>query len=356
MRGAFESKWGVRLKSEPGLRIPNMFEAALDGSFKGVYVQGEDIAQSDPNTNHVTAALAAMECVVVQDLFLNETAKYAHVFLPGSSFLEKDGTFTNAERRISRVRKVMEPRAGFQDWEVTMPARRTRSATRCATGIRRRSWTRSRASRRPSPASPTRSSIASAASSGRATTRRPKARRRCTSGRSCAGKGKVLRHRVRADDGDDVGEYPLVLTTGRILSQYNVGAQTRRTENVVWASEDVLGDSSARRGDARHRRRRLGGDHEPRRQHRAARGRHRSRAAGRGLHDVPFSRSRAPTSSPRRIRTGRPTARIQGDGRRSDPRGASAGRGGRASTPPAAARGSPQPPINTKRYTPRHGG
>ena len=74
--------------------------------------QGEDIAQSDPNTQHVAAALTAMECMVVQDLFLNETAKYAHVFLPGSSFLEKDGTFTNAERRISRVRKVMPPLAG----------------------------------------------------------------------------------------------------------------------------------------------------------------------------------------------------------------------------------------------------
>ncbi len=107
VRGMFESAWGVPLESEPGLRIPNMFDAALDGTFKGLYVQGEDIAQSDPNTNHVWAALSAMECVIVQDLFLNETAKFAHVFLPGSSFLEKDGTFTNAERRISRVRKVM---------------------------------------------------------------------------------------------------------------------------------------------------------------------------------------------------------------------------------------------------------
>ena len=109
-----------RLDGEPGLRIPNMFDAAVDGTFKGLYVQGEDIAQSDPNTQHVTAGLAAMECVVVQDLFLNETASYAHVFLPGSSFLEKDGTFTNAERRISRVRKVMPPMAGLADWEVTM--------------------------------------------------------------------------------------------------------------------------------------------------------------------------------------------------------------------------------------------
>ena len=122
-----------------------MFEAALDGSFKGMYIQGEDPAQSDPDTHHVTAAFRAMECVVVQDLFLNETAKYAHVFLPGSSFLEKDGTFTNAERRVSRVRKVMEPRAGFEDWEDhRAPVQRAR-ATRCTTGTRPKSWTRSRA-------------------------------------------------------------------------------------------------------------------------------------------------------------------------------------------------------------------
>src|SRR5690606_5785568 len=111
--------WGVPLQSEPGLRIPNMFEAALEGEFKALYVEGEDIAQSDPNTQHVTAALSAMECVVVQDLFLNETAKFAHVFLPGSTFLEKDGTFTNAERRTSRVRRVMAPRSGYADWEIT---------------------------------------------------------------------------------------------------------------------------------------------------------------------------------------------------------------------------------------------
>ena len=90
------------LDAEPGLRIPNMLDAAVDGTFKGLYIQGEDILQSDPDTQHVAAGLAAMECVVVQDLFLNETANYAHVFLPGSTFLEKDGTFTNAERRIQR--------------------------------------------------------------------------------------------------------------------------------------------------------------------------------------------------------------------------------------------------------------
>src|SRR5690606_11090186 len=118
-RALFEEAWNVDLLDEPGLRIPNLFEAALDGSFRGLYVQGEDILQSDPNTQHVQAALEQLECLVVQDIFLNETAKYAHVLLPGSSFLEKDGTFTNAERRISRVRQVMPPLAGYADWEVT---------------------------------------------------------------------------------------------------------------------------------------------------------------------------------------------------------------------------------------------
>src|SRR3984957_12279878 len=113
VRAIYENEWGVSIDPEPGLRIPNMLDAAVEGTFRGIYIQGEDIAQSDPDTHHVTAGLAAMECVVVHDLFLNESAKFAHVFLPGSSFLEKDGTFTNAERRISPVRQVMQPKSGY---------------------------------------------------------------------------------------------------------------------------------------------------------------------------------------------------------------------------------------------------
>ena len=118
-RGLFEAVWGTPLDPEPGLRIPNMLDAAVEGTFRALYIQGEDILQSDPDTHHVAAGLAAMDCVVVQDLFLNETANYAHVFLPGSTFLEKDGTFTNAERRIQRVRAVMAPKNGYGDWEIT---------------------------------------------------------------------------------------------------------------------------------------------------------------------------------------------------------------------------------------------
>src|ERR1700758_3138976 len=120
VRELFEADWGVKLEKEPGLRIPNMLDAAVEGTFKGIYIEGEDILQSDPNTHHVAAGLAAMECVIVQDLFLNETANYAHVFLPGSTFLEKDGPFINAERRIQLVRKVMESKSGKADWEITI--------------------------------------------------------------------------------------------------------------------------------------------------------------------------------------------------------------------------------------------
>ena len=120
-----------------------MLDAAVDGSFKALYVQGEDILQSDPNTKHVAAGLAAMECVIVHDLFMNETANYAHIFLPGSTFLEKNGTFTNAERRIQRVRKVMTPRNGLEDWEVVIALGKAMGFG-CTTIIPRRSWTRSR--------------------------------------------------------------------------------------------------------------------------------------------------------------------------------------------------------------------
>lgn len=115
----FDEAWNVTLDDKAGYRIPNMFDEACAGRFKGIYIQGEDFAQSDPNTKHVEQALSSMECVAMQDLFLTETAKFTHVFLPGTSFLEKNGTFINAERRINRVRPVMKPRTGLSEWEVT---------------------------------------------------------------------------------------------------------------------------------------------------------------------------------------------------------------------------------------------
>ncbi|EIJ46690.1 NAD-dependent formate dehydrogenase subunit alpha [Herbaspirillum sp. GW103] len=239
VRGQFEQAWGVTLNPEPGLRIPNMFDAALDGSFKGLYCEGEDIVQSDPNTQHVAAALQAMECIVVQDLFLNETAKYAHVFLPGSSFLEKDGTFTNAERRISRVRKVMPPKAGKSDWEVTvalaealgypMPYNHPSeimdeiaALTPSFHGVSYEKLEKLGSIQWPcNEAAPEGTPIMHVGSFIR-------------------GKGKFINTQYFATDEKVTQRYPLILTTGRILSQYNVGAQTRRTENSQWHSEDRL--------------------------------------------------------------------------------------------------------------------
>ncbi|HVH29538.1 MAG TPA: formate dehydrogenase subunit alpha [Vicinamibacterales bacterium] len=239
VRGAFESAWGVPLLSEPGLRIPNMFEAALDGSFKGMYIQGEDPAQSDPDTQHVTAALASMECVVVQDLFLNETAQYAHVFLPGSSFLEKDGTFINAERRCSRVRKVMEPRGGFQDWEVTMLLAN-------ALGYPMRYQHPSEIMDEIARLTPTFAGISYekldrlGSIQWPCNEKAPEGTPTMHVGEFVRGKGKFFVTEYVPTEERATRRYPLLLTTGRKLTQYNVGSQTRRTSNVAWASADVV--------------------------------------------------------------------------------------------------------------------
>ncbi|WP_326538890.1 formate dehydrogenase subunit alpha [Pseudorhodoferax sp.] len=240
VRGQFEAAWGVELSPEPGLRIPNMFDAAQAGSFMGLYCEGEDIVQSDPNTQHVAESLMAMECLVVQDIFLNETAKYAHVFLPGSSFLEKDGTFTNAERRISRVRQVMPPLAGYADWEVTqllanalgypMQYQHPReimaeiaALTPSFAGVSYEQIDKHGSLQWPCNAD-----------TGEAGTPTMHI------GKFVRGKGRFIITKYVATDEKVTQRYPLILTTGRILSQYNVGAQTRRTPNNQWHDEDRL--------------------------------------------------------------------------------------------------------------------
>lgn len=239
VRTEFEEAWNCTLDPEPGLRIPNMFDAALDGSFMGLYCEGEDIVQSDPNTQHVTAALAAMECIVVQDLFLNETAKYAHVFLPGSSFLEKDGTFTNAERRISRVRKVMPAKAGKSDWEVTV-------ALANALGYPMNYSHPSEIMDEIAALTPTFRGVSYkkidelGSIQWPCNDEAPEGTPTMHIGEFVRGKGKFINTQFFASAEKVTRKFPLILTTGRILSQYNVGAQTRRTDNVMWHGEDRL--------------------------------------------------------------------------------------------------------------------
>jgi formate dehydrogenase major subunit len=239
VRGRFENHWGVSLDPEPGYRIPNMFDAACADSFKGMYIQGEDIAQSDPNTLHVEAALGNMDCIVVQDLFLNETAKFAHVFLPGTSFLEKDGTFTNAERRINRVRPVMKPRQGKDEWKITQDLAR-------ALGYDMNYSTAAEIMDEIAELTQTFANVSFKLLDEVGSVQWP-----CN---EAAPMGTPIMHVDQFVRGKGLfieteyvptleranRKFPLLLTTGRILSQYNVGAQTRRTENIVWHPEDLL--------------------------------------------------------------------------------------------------------------------
>jgi formate dehydrogenase major subunit len=180
-----------------------------------------------------------MECIVIQDIFHNETSKFAHVFLPGSSFLEKDGTFTNAERRISRVRKIIEPLAGLADWQATMglsnalgyPMRYTHPSqimdeiaalTPTFTGVSYEKLDRLGSIQWP------------------CNDKSPGGTPTMHVGAFVRGKGKFYVTAYVPTHERTSSRYPLLLTTGRVLTQYNVGAQTRRTANLAWHSEDRL--------------------------------------------------------------------------------------------------------------------
>jgi len=239
IRGVFEKMWGVKIDAEPGYRIPNMFDAAIAGNYKGMYIQGEDIAQSDPNTQHVEAALRNMECIVVQDLFLNETAKFAHVFLPGTSFLEKDGTFINAERRINRVRPVMKPRQGKAEWRVTQELAQ-------ALGYAMQYENESEIMDEIAALTPTFTGVSFEFLDRVGSVQWP-----CNDDAPMGtpimhidqfvrGKGLFVETDYVPTEERTNRKFPLLLTTGRTLTQYNVGAQTRRTENIVWYKEDLL--------------------------------------------------------------------------------------------------------------------
>lgn len=239
VRHMFEKDWNIGLDKEPGLRVNNMMDAAVDGTFKGMYVQGEDIVQSDPDSKHVIEGLKSMECIVMQDLFLNETANYAHVFLPGSTFLEKNGTFINAERRIQMVRKVMEPKNGMEDWEITC-------AISNAMGYPMHYNHPSEIMDEIARLTPTFTGVSFKKIEEMGSIQWP-CNEKFPEGAPIMhikefvrGKGRFMVTEYIATEERSGPRFPLLLTTGRILSQYNVGAQTRRTENVVWHNEDVL--------------------------------------------------------------------------------------------------------------------
>lgn len=238
-RRRFEEEWGVEIDPEPGFRITNMLSAAAAGEFKALYMHGEDLVQSDPDASHVIEGLRKMELVVLHDLFLNESSKYAHVFLPGCSFLEKDGTFTNAERRIQLVRQVMPPLCGKQEWEVVQEIAQAmgypmhyRHASEIMDEIARLT---------PTFHGVSHEKIARLGSiQWPCNDKAPEGTPILHEEEFVRGKGFFALTGYVPTKEKASSRFPLLLTTGRILFHYNVGTQTRRTANATWSREDLL--------------------------------------------------------------------------------------------------------------------
>jgi formate dehydrogenase major subunit len=237
---SFEAEWRVPLSRRKGLTIPQMFDAAVAGELKAMYIFGEDVAQTDPDTAHVAAALESLEFLVCQEIFENETTKFADVVLPASSFLEKEGTFTNAERRLQVVEAAIPPpgeaRTDFEiigevsrrlghemgwesPWEALDEIARLTpqfgGVSRERLGRRGLQW-------------PVRADGTDSPTLYDAYFDRPGGR----------GHFAALPYKAPGDAADE--EFPLVLVTGRVLEHYNAGTMTRRTANVDLVDRDWL--------------------------------------------------------------------------------------------------------------------
>ena len=237
---SFEEAWGVKVPREKGYTIPQMFDAAVAGDLKAMYIFGEDVAQTDPNTAHVIAALENLEFMVCQDIFETETTKYADVILPASSFLEKSGTFTNAERRVQLVDSAIEPPGGARtDFDIITTISR---ALGHEMGFQKPEDAMDEVAR----LTPHWSGI-TYERLGRTGLQWPVA----PDGTDApilyehefelpGGKAHfaALPYKAPGDAADE--EYPLILVTGRRLQHYNAGTMTRRTNNLELNDRDYL--------------------------------------------------------------------------------------------------------------------
>ena len=242
VRAAFEARWGRPIVKERGLMIPEMFDRAIDGSLKAMYVFGEDIAQTDPNVGHVEHALKSLELLVVHDIFENVTARFAHVLLPGSSFLEKTGTFTNAERRVQLVREaVPTPGNARRDLDILFDLS-ARLGYDMGTPDAAKVWDEI------AELTPTLAGISHQRLDAERGLQWP------VPTKDHPGTPILFREKFQTTSGRGVlfpvdweppgesasAEYPFILVTGRQLAHYNSGTQTRRTHNVDLQPLDMV--------------------------------------------------------------------------------------------------------------------
>ncbi len=258
-RARFEDLWDAKLDPNPGLTVVEITDAIHEGAIRGMYIMGENPAMSDPNVAHARAALAKLDHLVVQDLFLTETAAFADVVLPASAFAEKDGTFTNTDRRMQMGRQALDPpgearqdlkiiqeiarRLGL-DWHYDHPREVFAEMRECMPSIKGITWERlERESAVTYPcddeSEPGREVIFG---DGFPT---------------ASGRGKFVPCNIVPPDETPDQDYPLVLTTGRLLEHWHTGAMTRRTdalnaiepEAMAFLSPGDLGKAGAAPGD-----------------------------------------------------------------------------------------------------------
>lgn len=239
VRTIFEKQWNVSIDKNPGMRLPDMLRAALSGRFKGLYIMGEDIVQTDPDSNRVIEALKNMDIVIVHDLFKSATADYAHVLLPGSSFLEKNGTFTNWERRVQMVRKVFEPAGGYEDWQII-------AKMSAAMGFKMNYNHPSEIMDEIAALTPQFSVLSYNKIDELGSVQWP-VNENAPDGTPVLHKDSFVRGEGRFTITKHIGskdavseKYPFILTTVRNLFQYNCSNNTRKSENSIWYGEDIL--------------------------------------------------------------------------------------------------------------------
>ena len=238
-RALFEKIWNVKLDDAPGMRLPDMLRGGLEGRFKGIYIMGEDIVQTDPDSNRIIESLKNMDTVVVHDLFKTVTAEYAHAILPGSSFLEKDGTFTNWERRVQRVRKIIEPVAGLQDWQIIAGLSKSLDYNMYY-------YNTSEIMDEIAITTPQFSELSHELLDKKGSVQWP-VNSENPEGTPVLHTEKFVRGKGRFTITKHIGskdfiseEYPFILTTVRNLYQYNCSNNTRRSFNSLWYGQDVL--------------------------------------------------------------------------------------------------------------------